>query len=61
MGGGLLPLMLNLTGGAEFWQPLTGAIVSGLAFATLLTLLVIPVSYSLVYPREFRESPTPSA
>ena len=27
--GGLLPLMLNLTGGAEFWQPLTGAIVSG--------------------------------
>ncbi len=59
--GGLLPLMLNLTGGAEFWQPLTGAIVSGLAFATLLTLLVIPVSYSLVYPREFRESAPRSA
>jgi HAE1 family hydrophobic/amphiphilic exporter-1 len=49
--GGLLPLLLNLTGGAEFWQPLTGAIVFGLMFATVLTLLVIPVAYSLVYPR----------
>ncbi|MGY8771151.1 MAG: efflux RND transporter permease subunit [Pirellulales bacterium] len=47
--GGLLPLFLNLSGGAEFWQPLTGAVVFGLAFATLLTLLVIPVAYSLVY------------
>ncbi|PHR90550.1 MAG: hypothetical protein COA78_35015 [Blastopirellula sp.] len=47
--GGLLPLFLNLSGGAEFWQPLTGAVVFGLLFATLLTLLVIPVAYSLVY------------
>jgi HAE1 family hydrophobic/amphiphilic exporter-1 len=54
--GGLLPLMLNLTGGAEFWQPLTGAIVSGLIFATMLTLLVIPVSYSLIYPSIYRKS-----
>lgn len=49
--GGLLPLYLNLSGGAEFWQPLTGAIVYGLMFATVLTLLVIPVSYSLAYSR----------
>jgi multidrug efflux pump subunit AcrB len=47
--GGLMPLLLNISGGAEFWQPLTGAIVFGLGFATLLTLIVIPVSYSLVY------------
>ncbi|MCA9248440.1 MAG: efflux RND transporter permease subunit [Planctomycetales bacterium] len=47
--GGLMPLMLNLSGGAEFWQPLTGAIVFGLAFATVLTLLVIPAAYSLCY------------
>lgn len=47
--GGLLPLFLNISGGAEFWQPLTGAIVFGLAFATVLTLVVIPVCYSLVY------------
>ncbi len=54
--GGLLPLFLNLSGGAEFWQPLTGAVVSGLAFATVLTLVVIPVLYSLVYNREFLAS-----
>lgn len=47
--GGLLPLYLNLSGGAEFWQPLTGAVIFGLGFATILTLLVIPVAYSLAY------------
>jgi len=47
--GGLLPLLLNISGGAEFWQPLTAAVVFGLAFATVLTLVVIPVSYSIAY------------
>jgi len=47
--GGLMPLFLNISGGAEFWQPLTGAVVFGLAFATGLTLIVIPVCYSLAY------------
>ena len=49
--GGLLPLFLNLTGGAEFWQPLCGAVVFGLIFATMLTLLVVPVAYDLFYWR----------
>ena len=48
--------MLNLTGGAEFWQPLTGAIVFGLMFATALTLVVIPVAYSIVYNTAFRRT-----
>jgi len=47
--GGLLPLFLNLSGGAEFWRPLTGAIIFGLGFATVLTLIVIPAGYSLAY------------
>lgn len=47
--GGLLPLLLNISGGAEFWQPLTAAIVFGLSFATVLTLIVIPVCYSVSY------------
>lgn len=47
--GGLLPLLMNISGGAEFWQPLTGAVVFGLAFATVLTLIVIPVCYSTAY------------
>ena len=47
--GGLLPLFLNISGGAEFWQPLTAAVIFGLAFATVLTLGVIPVCYSVAY------------
>ncbi|MFP6674573.1 MAG: efflux RND transporter permease subunit, partial [Pirellulaceae bacterium] len=47
--GGLLPLFLNINGGAEFWQPLTGAVIFGLLFASCLTLLVIPVAFSLAY------------
>ena len=47
--GGLLPLLMNISGGAEFWQPLTGAVVFGLAFATILTLAVIPCCYLLAY------------
>ncbi len=54
--GGLLPLLLNISGGAEFWQPLTGSVVFGLAFATVLTLIVIPVCYSLAY--SFDDTPT---
>jgi HAE1 family hydrophobic/amphiphilic exporter-1 len=45
---GLLPLTLNLTGGGEFWQPLTTAIMFGLAFATGLTLVILPTAYSLL-------------
>jgi HAE1 family hydrophobic/amphiphilic exporter-1 len=47
--GGMLPLFLNISGGAEFWQPLTGAVIFGLISATLLTLVVVPVCYSLGY------------
>ena len=57
--GGMLPTFFNITGGGEFWVPLTGAIIFGLLFSAILTLVVIPVSYSLVYNRQFRSS-TPS-
>ena len=49
--GACSPCFLNISGGAEFWQPLTGAVVFGLAFATVLTLVVIPCAYSLYYRR----------
>lgn len=66
--GGLLPMFLNLSGGTEFWQPLTGAIIFGLMFATVLTLVVIPVGYSLAYegfgrrkqPRRVEDSELPT-
>ena len=51
---GLVPLYL---GGGPMWEPMAVAIISGLAFATLLTLGVVPVLYSLFY-RVRVESPS---
>ena len=45
---GLLPLAIGLGDGAELRQPLAIAIIGGLLAATLLTLIVVPVIYSLV-------------
>ncbi len=44
--GGLVPLWL---GGGAMWEPMAVAIIFGLMFATLLTLGVVPVLYSLFF------------
>ncbi len=46
--GGLMPLALNVSGGGEFWQPLTFSIIFGYSFATALTLVVIPLLYTML-------------
>ncbi len=43
---GLIPLYL---GGGEMWEPMAVSIMCGLLFATLLTLLVVPVLYSILF------------
>lgn len=45
---GMLPLALGIGEGAELSQPMGIVIVSGLSFATLLTLFVVPIFYSLM-------------
>jgi len=50
--GGLLPLWF---GGGPLWEPMAIAIIFGLAFATLLTLGVVPVLYALLFKIGFRE------
>ncbi len=47
--GGMIPTFINMSGGGEFWQPLCGAIIFGLTVSAFLTLIVIPVSYSIAY------------
>jgi Cu/Ag efflux pump CusA len=49
---GLLPLWL---GGGPMWEPMVVAIIFGLLFATILTLGVVPVLYSLFYRVSFRD------
>jgi HAE1 family hydrophobic/amphiphilic exporter-1 len=45
---GLVPMALGLGAGAELRAPLAITVIGGLSVATLLTLFVIPVVYSLV-------------
>jgi len=47
---GLLPLSLN---GGEMWRPMANTIMFGLAFATVLTLALCPVLYSLFFRAPF--------
>ena len=49
---GLIPLWL---GGGPMWEPMAVAIIFGLLFATMLTLGVVPVLYSLFYRVSFRD------
>ena len=44
--GGMLPLWY---GGGPMFQPMAIAIIFGLLFATLLTLVVVPVLYVLMF------------
>jgi HAE1 family hydrophobic/amphiphilic exporter-1 len=45
---GLLPMALGLGEGAELRAPLAVTVIGGLLLATLLTLLVVPVIYTLL-------------
>jgi multidrug efflux pump len=45
---GILPIALGLGAGAESRKPLGMAVVGGLVFSTLLTLMVVPVVYTLL-------------
>jgi HAE1 family hydrophobic/amphiphilic exporter-1 len=47
---GLLPMALGLGEGAELRAPLAITVISGLVFATGLTLFVVPAAYTLLTP-----------
>ena len=51
---GLLPLALGFGEGAELRAPMAVAIIGGLASATVLTLFVVPVLYTLTAPSRAR-------
>ncbi len=49
---GLLPMALSKAIGAETQRPLAIVVIGGLASATILTLLVLPVLYAMVFGRD---------
>ena len=50
--GGLLPLWF---GGGPMWEPLAISIIFGLIFATVLTLGIVPVFYSIFFKVNYKE------
>ncbi len=46
--GGLIPLAFFATGQAKFLSPMAVAVVWGLSFATILTLILIPCLYAML-------------
>ena len=57
---GLLPLALGIGEGAEVQAPLARAVIGGLLASTLITLVLIPVVYSLLERREPLRAAHPS-
>ncbi|MDJ0632884.1 MAG: efflux RND transporter permease subunit [Xenococcaceae cyanobacterium MO_188.B29] len=53
---GMFPLALGMGEGSEFLQPLGVVVFAGLAFATLLTLFIIPCFYILLHGLERKQS-----
>ncbi len=51
---GMLPMALGTGSGSETWQPMGIAVIGGLTFSTLLTLLVVPIFYSVMVNGQIR-------
>jgi len=51
---GLLPLAIGFGDGAELRAPMGITVIGGLLFSTLLTLVVIPVMYSLLDRKDYK-------
>jgi HAE1 family hydrophobic/amphiphilic exporter-1 len=43
---GMIPLAIGSGEGSEIWKPMGTAVIGGLTFSTILTLIVIPALYS---------------
>jgi multidrug efflux pump subunit AcrB len=56
---GMLPMAVGLGEGGEQNAPLGRAVIGGLLFATVATLLLVPAMYSLIYG--LRKDPGKSA
>jgi hydrophobic/amphiphilic exporter-1 (mainly G- bacteria), HAE1 family len=48
---GMLPLAMSKGSGSEIWSPMGIAVIGGLVFSTMVTLLLIPVVYHMMVRR----------
>ena len=52
---GLLPLALGIGKGAEMMQPVAIVCIGGLIYATIMTLIVIPIMYDILVRKNIRK------
>jgi multidrug efflux pump subunit AcrB len=57
---GMVPMALGLGEGGEQNAPLGRAVIGGLAFATLSTLVFVPLVFAAVHRRATAAAPSPS-
>jgi HAE1 family hydrophobic/amphiphilic exporter-1 len=48
---GMLPLALSKGSGSEIWSPMGIAVIGGLIFSTVVTLIIVPVVYHIALRR----------
>jgi HAE1 family hydrophobic/amphiphilic exporter-1 len=48
---GMLPLAISTGAGSELWSPMGVAVIGGLIFSTLVTLVLVPVVYAIFSKR----------
>jgi len=53
---GFVPMAISTKQGSEFWQPLSLTIIGGLLVSTVITLVLIPAVYYLIYRNKARPS-----
>jgi HAE1 family hydrophobic/amphiphilic exporter-1 len=51
----MLPLAINPGEGSELWQPMGIAVIGGLVFSTIVTMVIVPVGYVLIARHGERE------
>jgi HAE1 family hydrophobic/amphiphilic exporter-1 len=48
---GMLPLAMSKGSGSELWSPMGVAVIGGLVFSTMVTLILVPVVYAIFSKR----------
>jgi HAE1 family hydrophobic/amphiphilic exporter-1 len=51
---GMMPVAIGIGEGSEIWQPMGVAIVGGMIFSTILTMIVVPVIYAMFGARRMK-------
>jgi multidrug efflux pump subunit AcrB len=51
---GMLPVAIGIGEGSEIWKPMGISIVGGMIFSTILTMIVVPVIYSMFGARRMK-------